>query len=85
MRDKFYHGDISFNQEIYITNARHKEAIFQSMESLNQVMESIDMNMPEDFYAIDLMQAYQTLGKIIGETVEDDLVEKIFKEFCMGK
>ena len=85
MRDKFYHGDISFNQEIYITNARHKEAIFQSMESLNQVMESIDMNMPEDFYAIDLMQAYQTLGRIIGETVEDDLVEKIFKEFCMGK
>lgn len=85
MKDKFYHGDIGFNQEVYITNARHKESIFKSMESLDRVMESIDMNMPEDFYAIDLMQAYQTLGGIIGETVEDDLVEKIFKEFCMGK
>lgn len=85
MKDKFYHGDIGFNREIYITNVRHKEAVFKSIESLDEVIQSIDMNMPEDFYAIDLMQAYQTLGNIIGETVEDDLVEKIFKEFCMGK
>lgn len=72
-------------QELYITNARQKEALCQTKESLLKVMESIELGMPEDLYSIDLTNAYEALGKIIGETVEEDIIEKIFKDFCMGK
>lgn len=85
LKDMFYQGKLSFNDEIYITNMRHKEAIAEGLESLLQVRESINNQMPEDFYSIDLMNAYEVLGTVIGESVEEDLVNKIFKEFCMGK
>lgn len=85
LKDMFYQGKISFNDEIYITNTRHKEAIAEGLESLLQVKQSINNQMPEDFYSIDLMNAYEVLGTVIGESVEEDLVNKIFKEFCMGK
>ena len=49
------------------------------------VRQSIEDEMPEDFYSVDLMNAYEVLGKIIGKAVEDDLVNEIFSKFCMGK
>lgn len=76
---------IETTQDLYITNARQKEALFETRESLQRVMESIQLGMPEDLYAIDLTNAYEALGKIIGETIEEDIIEKIFKDFCMGK
>lgn len=85
IKDKFFHGDISFDSEVYLTNVRHKEAIAHAVNSLKKVQDSIANQMPEDFYSIDLMGAYESLGKIIGETIEDDLADKIFREFCMGK
>lgn len=85
IRDMFYHGKISFNSEIYITNMRHKKALMQAYESLVKVMQSIDLMMPEDFYSIDLMDAYESLGSIIGESMGEDLVNEIFSKFCMGK
>ncbi|MBQ3600704.1 MAG: tRNA uridine-5-carboxymethylaminomethyl(34) synthesis GTPase MnmE [Lachnospiraceae bacterium] len=85
LKNMFYEGKIQFNDEVYITNVRHKTAILEGIESLRQVKESILNGMPEDFYSIDLMNAYSVLGQIIGETVEEDLVDKIFSEFCMGK
>lgn len=81
----FLHGKISVNDEVVITNVRHKNALLKSLESLNLVQESIENQMPEDFYSIDLMNAYQALGEIIGESVEDDLADEIFSKFCMGK
>lgn len=81
----FYHGDLSFNDQVYITNVRHKEALEQALKSLLMVRESIDNGMPEDFYSIDLMNAYEQLGLITGEAVDDDLVNEIFARFCMGK
>jgi tRNA modification GTPase len=83
--DMFFGGEIAVNDEIYITNMRHKEALSDAYESMGMVLKSIEDDMPEDFYSIDLMSAYASLGKIIGEDVGDDLVEKIFREFCMGK
>ena len=68
-----------------ITNLRHKEALQESLDALMLVRKSIEEGMPEDFYSIDLMNAYTALGRIIGEAVEDDLVEEIFSKFCMGK
>ena len=68
-----------------ITNMRHKEALLRTLESLKHVKQSIENHMPEDFYSIDLMSAYTSLGSIIGEEVSDDLVNEIFSKFCMGK
>ena len=81
----FFNGEISFNDEVYITNIRHKEAMQDALSSLKLVRQSILNEMPEDFYSIDLMSAYSSLGKIIGEEVGEDLVNEIFSKFCMGK
>ena len=81
----FYSGNLTFNDQVYITNVRHKEALEHALSSLNLVKNSIEQGMPEDFYSIDLTDAYEELGKIIGEAVEDDVVNEIFSRFCMGK
>jgi len=81
----FYSGLIDKKEEVFITNLRHKQALLEAKESLDKVLESLELDMPEDFYSIDLMNAYQMLGEIIGEAVDEDLVDTIFKEFCMGK
>ena len=83
--ENFFQGKLDFNDEIYITNIRQKEAISKSIVSLKNVLTSIKNEMPEDFYSIDLMDAYESLGEIIGETVDEDLVDTIFSDFCMGK
>jgi tRNA modification GTPase len=85
IRDMFFHGKISYNDEVYITNMRHKEAISDAKDSMLQVVKSLDMDMPEDFYTIDMMSAYASLGTIVGEEVGEDLVNEIFSKFCMGK
>ena len=81
----FFDGEVSFNDEIYITNIRHKKLLSDAKESLKLVMNSIDDDMPEDFYSIDLMDAYEELGNITGESMGEDLVNEIFSKFCMGK
>ena len=81
----FFHGELSFNDEVYITNARHKAALEEAKESLRLVKESINMGMAEDFFSIDLMSAYESLGRIVGESVGEDLVNEIFSKFCVGK
>ena len=85
LKDMFFQGNVTFNDEIYITNVRQKTAIAQALESLQLVMNSIEEGMPEDFFSIDLMNAYEQLGSVIGEAVGEDLVDKIFSDFCMGK
>ena len=84
-QDLFYQGEISVQDELYITNARQKHALWDAAEGLQRVQESISLGMPEDFYSIDLLAAYEALGTITGETVGEDLVNEIFSRFCMGK
>jgi len=81
----FFHGELDFNDEVIITNMRHKTELLEAKKSLDMVKESIYMDMPEDFYSIDLMNAYECLGKIIGESLGEDLVNEIFSKFCTGK
>lgn len=81
----FFEGNLSYNDQLYITNARHKNELVYTKNALDKVIESIDIGMEEDFFSIDLMDAYEHLGLIIGETARDDLADKIFKDFCMGK
>lgn len=85
LADMFFHGKLSMNDEVYITNLRHKQALMEAKGSLQQVMDSIEQQMPEDFLTIDLMAAYEQLGYILGEALEDDLANEIFSKFCMGK
>ena len=85
IEEMFFHGKIQMNDEIFIHNARHKYALSEAYKSISLVKKSMEDQMPEDFYSIDLMNAYEELGKIIGESVEDDLVNEIFSKFCMGK
>ena len=85
LKKMFFHGEISVNDEVYITNMRHKAAIQDAYSSLQKVIVSIDNDMPEDFYSIDLLDAYESLGSITGETIGEDLVNEIFSKFCMGK
>ena len=84
IRDLFYEGKVKYNDELYITNARQKESLINAKNSIEEVIKSVENDMPEDFYSIDLMDAYTYLGQIIGESVEDDLVNEIFSKFCMG-
>lgn len=85
IREMFFRGEVTFNDEVYITNIRHKTALQEALSSLHLVEQSIADGMPEDFYSIDLMNAYEVLETIIGEAVEDDLVNEIFSKFCLGK
>ena len=85
LKQMFYDGDISVKHELYITNERHYDALVQTIDSLKLVIDSIDQGLSEDFYSIDMMNAYSSLGLIIGESMEDDLVNEIFAKFCMGK
>jgi tRNA modification GTPase len=85
IKKMFFSGVITFNDEVYITNVRQKSLLQDCEQSLRLVMQSIRDDMPEDFFSIDLMNAYQSLGEIIGEALEDDLVNEIFAKFCMGK
>ena len=85
IKNMFFNGELKFNDEIYITNARQKNDIRQAYDSVKLVLKSIEEGMSEDFFTIDLMNAYEALGRVVGESVEDDLVDRIFSKFCMGK
>lgn len=85
IKELFFHGQLEFNNEVYITNTRHKAALINTLNSLDMVLNSIEMDMPEDFYSIDLMNAYEELGAILGESLGEDLVNEIFSKFCTGK
>ena len=85
VRYMFYHNEINFNDQIYVTSARHKNALEQALRSLKLVQNSISQGLPEDFFSIDLQDAYQSLGEITGETVGDDVIDRIFERFCTGK
>ncbi len=85
LKKMFYQGEISFNDEVILTNARQKAELVSAAESIRKVLESISMGLPEDFFSIDLMDAYASLGRLIGKEVGEDLVDEIFGRFCMGK
>ncbi len=81
----FFQKELSYNEDLYITGERQKQSLIDAYEAMNRVLESIENGLPEDFYSIDLMQGYESLGEITGESVDEDLVNTIFREFCMGK
>lgn len=83
--NRFLEGSFKSDEELVITNIRQAEELRIVSDSLQNVINTINSGLPEDFYSIDLMTAYKALGRIIGEDVDDDLVNEIFSKFCMGK
>ena len=85
LKELFFQGELNIDDEYMITNIRHKEALTAALISLKQVKISIENQMPEDFFTIDLMSAFDSIGEITGDSVGDDLVKEIFSKFCTGK
>ncbi len=85
MAELFERGEIIVNDQIMITNLRHKEALADAEKSIRAVFSSMEQGFGEDLWTIDLTDAYASLGTIIGEAVDDDVVNRIFEKFCMGK
>ena len=85
IRELFLSGEVRQGEEVYITNARHREALLNASESLACTLQAIADGMPEDLYTVDMMDAYSALGRIIGEDVDEDLINEVFEKFCMGK
>jgi len=80
-----YAGLASGQEELLVTNIRHKNALEEAGLSIEEVLKALAANLPTDCLAIDLKTAWDKLGEITGETVEDDLVTQIFTRFCIGK
>ncbi len=85
LTEKFASGALQSNDQVIITNERHKYLLREAQKSLNNVEKSIRDGLSEDFFTIDLMGAYTSLGMILGKEIEDDLADRIFSKFCMGK
>ena len=85
LKELFFQGELNLDDEYMITNIRHKESLNAALISLKQVKTSIENQMPEDFFTIDLMSAFNSIGEITGDSVGDDLVKEIFSKFCTGK
>jgi tRNA modification GTPase len=85
VKSMFISGDIVLNSDAVISNERQKNAMVKAHESLLRVKESMELGLSEDMYTVDMLDAYEYLGEIIGERLEDDLADKIFSDFCVGK
>lgn len=83
--DLFFDGDIEFNDQVLVSNTRHIEALEKANDYLEDAIDSLKIDLPGDFISIDVQGAYESLGKIIGETIEEDILDQIFSQFCIGK
>ena len=81
----FLMGELGFNEEIVITSLRQKELLKEALSSLQLACEAAESGVPEDLLNIDLLNAYGALGRILGEEVDDDVIDRVFEKFCMGK
>lgn len=80
-----YEGRVSNKGDVMITNTRHKDAIYKAMNSINDAIKGLEDHMSYDFIGVDLKDAWDSLGFINGDTVTEDLLDTIFKSFCIGK
>ncbi len=83
--DLFFVGTLEVSSDIMVTNVRHIQILEESMAHMDGFLNGIMMGLSVDFLVIDLQNAWEKLGKITGETVEEDLLDQIFSKFCLGK
>ena len=85
IKELFIKGDLLDSNRLFVTNRRQISLLKKAFDSLVLVYDSIEKGQSEDLYTVDMMDAYEALGSIIGEDISDDLADRIFSEFCMGK
>ena len=85
LSELFASGHLTYNEEVTIASERQRQAVAEALSALRQVVKSLDDRMPEDFYAIDLTDAYASLGRVLGLEVGEDVISEVFARFCMGK
>ncbi|KXS44072.1 MAG: tRNA modification GTPase [Candidatus Frackibacter sp. T328-2] len=78
-------GEVKANEQTLITNLRHKEALEAAYDSILNVKETVKQGLPADFVTIDLKTTLEELGKITGDTLGEDIIDRIFADFCLGK
>ena len=78
-------GDSAGFDETMVTATRHKEALIKAANALEEAIEAIGFSIPMDLITIDVNSAWTALGEITGDTLQDDLVDRIFSGFCIGK
>ena len=83
--DLVYGGKVSQNNNLMVTNVRHKDILEKSRKSLDDAINMVKMQEALEFIEIDVNSAYESLGEIIGETVQDDIINEVFARFCLGK
>lgn len=85
IKEMFLKGSINMKDNIFVTNVRHKNALFNAKNSLNNAINTIDMMMPEDCISIDLQDCYDYLGEVTGDSLDESIIDQIFSQFCLGK
>lgn len=85
INDLFFSGTLEVSNQILVTNVRHIQILEESLSHLAGFLNGLELGLSVDFLVIDLQNAWEKLGKITGETVEDDLLDQIFSKFCLGK
>ena len=85
INDLFNLNQINVDNDIVITNERHKIQIQKAIKNLNNAMESLNNNMPIDIVAIGLKDVLSDLGEITGEEASEEIINEIFARFCLGK
>lgn len=76
---------ITGDEEIYITRTRHKNALVKAVQAMDRVIDTHRQGLPYDLYSIDLRDALDALGEITGETLTEDIIDRVFQDFCLGK
>ena len=85
LKDMFFEGEININDEVLVGNVRHRNSLFNASEALKKAMETISLSMPEDFISMDLQEVNKYLGEITGDSVDEEIIDRIFSQFCLGK
>jgi len=80
-----YRGDVKKDESTYVTNIRHKDALERASKSISDAIGSTEMDMALDFIEVDIKDTYEFLGEISGDTLEENVIDKIFSNFCLGK
>ena len=85
IKNMFFDNEIKLSNDVIVTSVRHKNLLNNAQKSLESVLNTIEMGLTEDFVSIDLQETYGSLGEITGETLEEDIIDRIFSDFCLGK
>ncbi len=85
IKEEFLKGALDVDDDVIVSNLRHKNLLLKSKESIEDVLKSIENSLTLECLEVDIMNSLEFLGEITGETIRDDLMDKIFAEFCIGK